>query len=71
MLEFFFPFLSLQSFIVFNMNEKKKPAMINPAIVSEQMTDMFEEDDDDDDDVLPSIPPPPPPSSVMSQPLPM
>ncbi|XP_053395431.1 transcription initiation factor TFIID subunit 2-like isoform X2 [Mercenaria mercenaria] len=39
------------SFIVFNMNEKKKPAMINPAIVSEQMTDMFEEDEDD----LPSI----------------
>jgi hypothetical protein len=40
-----------QSFIVFNMNEKKKPAMINPAIVSEQMTDMFEEDEDD----LPSM----------------
>ncbi|XP_060578386.1 transcription initiation factor TFIID subunit 2-like [Ruditapes philippinarum] len=39
------------SFIVFNMNEKKKPAMINPAIVSEQMTDMFEEDEDD----LPSM----------------
>ncbi|KAL4236698.1 Transcription initiation factor TFIID subunit 2 [Mactra antiquata] len=61
------------SFIVFNMNEKKKPAMINPAIVSEQMTDMF--DDDDDDDIITSAPPPsssslsviPPPLTVPSE----
>lgn len=44
---------------MFNMNEKKKPAMINPAIVSEQMTDMFEEDEDDYPTVVstPTIPP--------------
>ena len=46
---------------MFNMNEKKKPAMINPAIVSEQMTDMFEEDEDD----LPSVVSTPAPTPVV------